>query len=112
MKFHIITIFPEGFDSYIHESIIGRAIKEKKIKVNFYNPRKFVTGKYRKVWPDGNISAQVDERPFGGGPGMVMMAEPVLRAVEVVVKKVNEKKNSKLKIINFVSSGKRFETAY
>jgi tRNA (guanine37-N1)-methyltransferase len=118
MNFHIITIFPESLDSYIHESIVGRAIKEKKIKVSFYNPRKFVTGKYRKVWPDGNISAQVDERPFGGGPGMVMMAEPVLRAVEAALKqskklKVKSKnKDPKIKIINFVPSGKKFDTAY
>lgn len=112
MNFHIITIFPESFDSYIHESIIGRAIREKKIKISFYNPRKFVTGKYRKVWPDGNISSQVDERPFGGGPGMVMMAEPILKAVETAIKKISKKKNSKLKIINFVPSGKKFDTAY
>ena len=118
MNFHIITIFPESFDSYINESIIGRAIKEKKIKVSFYNPRKFVTGKYRKVWPDGNVSAQVDERPFGGGPGMVMMAEPVLRAVEKALKTISNLKGrstnrkQKIKIINFVPSGKKFDTAY
>ena len=67
MNFHIITLFPEAFDSYLAESIIGRAIKEKKIKVVFYNPRTYVTGKYKKVWPDGNVSRIVDDRPFGGG---------------------------------------------
>ncbi len=112
MNFHIVTLFPEMFDSYLGESILARGIKEKKIKVNFVNPRKFVTGKYRKVWPDGNISQQIDERPYGGGPGMMMMAEPVIAAVESITKKILKKKNSKIKIINFSPSGKKFDTAY
>ena len=99
------------FTSYLNESILGRAIKEKKIKVSFYNPRNFVSGKYKKVWPDGNVSRIVDERPYGGGPGMVMMAEPVLKAVEKIVKNL-EKKKGKIKIINFVPSGKKFDTNY
>ncbi len=112
MNFHIVTLFPEMFDSYLGESILARAQKEKKIKVSFVNPRKFVTGKYKKVWPDGNVSAQVDERPYAGGPGMVMMAEPIIKAVESVVKKIEKKKVSKIKIINFVPSGKKFDTIY
>ena len=82
MTFHIITIFPNMFDSYLGESILARAIKEKKIKVKFYNPRDFVRGKLRKVWPDGNISSKIDDRPYGGGPGMVMIADPIIRAWE------------------------------
>jgi tRNA (guanine37-N1)-methyltransferase len=98
------------FDSYLGESILGRAIKEKKISVSFVNPRKFVTGKYRKVWPDGNISAQVDERPYAGGPGMVMMAEPIIKAVESVSKKILKKKNIKILTINFIPSAEKFTT--
>ncbi len=112
MNFHIVTLFPEMFDSYLGESILARAQKEKRIKVSFVNPRKFVTGKYKKVWPDGNISAQIDERPYGGGPGMVMMAEPIIKAVENVIKKIEKKKNTKIKIINFSPSGKKFDTDY
>jgi tRNA (guanine37-N1)-methyltransferase len=112
MHFHVITLFPESFDSYLNESIIGRAIREKKIKVSFYNPRKYVTGKkWKKVWPDGNISLTVDDRPFGGGPGMVIRAEPVLKTVEAVLKKIKNPK-SKIKIINFSPSGKKFTTEY
>ena len=114
------------FDSYLGESILGRAIKEKKISVSFVNPRKFVSGKYRKVWPDGNISAQVDERPYAGGPGMVMMAEPIIKAVEAALKKITNyqllitKKNTKTKtkqqtpktiIINFIPSAEKFTTS-
>jgi tRNA (guanine37-N1)-methyltransferase len=98
------------FDSYLRESILGRAIKEKKISVTFTNPRKFVAGKYKKVWPDGNISQQIDERPYGGGPGMVMMAEPVIQAVESVVKKISKSKKNKFLIINFVPSAEKFTT--
>jgi tRNA (guanine37-N1)-methyltransferase len=110
VKFYIVTLFPEMFDSYLGESILGRAIKEKKISVSFVNPRKFVTGKYRKVWPDGNISAQVDERPYAGGPGMVMMAEPIIKAVESVSKKILKKKNIKILTINFIPSAEKFTT--
>ena len=125
MKFHVITLFPEMFDSYLRESILGRAIKEKKISVSFVNPRKFVTGKYRKVWPDGNISAQIDERPYAGGPGMVMMAEPIIKAVESALMKItnyelrinngntkskNKHQKSKTLIINFIPSAEKFTT--
>lgn len=110
MNFYIITLFREMFNSYLKESILGRAIKEKKIKIDFVNPRNFVSGKYKKVWPDGNVSAQVDERPYGGGPGMVMMAEPIIKAVELAIKKINKRKNSKILIINFVPSADKFTT--
>lgn len=112
MNFHIVTLFPEIFESYLSWGILARAIKNKKIKVTFINPRKFVSGKYKKKWPDGNISAQVDERPYGGGPGMVMIAEPILKSVESIIKKINKKKNPKIKIVNFVPSGKKFNTEY
>jgi tRNA (guanine37-N1)-methyltransferase len=131
MNFHIVTLFPEMFDSYLNESILGRAIKNKKIKVNFVNPRKFVTGKYKKIWPDGNISAQVDDKPYAGGPGMVMRAEPIIKAVESTLMKIknyelrikNGKSNikkqtqmskarpcSKILVVNFIPSAEKFTT--
>ena len=75
MKFHLVTLFEEACDAYLSASIIGRARKEKKISVKYQNPRDFVAGKagsYKKV----------DDRPYGGGPGMVMQALPVVKAVE------------------------------
>jgi tRNA (guanine37-N1)-methyltransferase len=106
------------FDSYLKESILGRAIKEKKISISFVNPRKFVTGKYKKVWADGNMSLQVDDRPYAGGPGMVMRAEPIIKAVEFALLKIknyelrikNKKSNTKTLIINFVPSAEKFDT--
>ncbi len=111
MRFHVVTLFRNLVEPYFSDSILGRAIKEKKISVKFYNPRDFVRGKYRKVWPDGNISAQVDERPYGGGPGMIMMADPVLRAVAKAQGSIKNKK-AKTKIIFFSPAGKKFDTAY
>lgn len=111
MHFHVITLFPEMFDSYLNESILGRAIKEKKIKVSFVNPRKFVTGKYKKVWPDGNVSLQVDDKPYGGGPGMVMRADPVIKAVLSIKNKLSKARPySKILVVNFVPSAEKFTT--
>ncbi len=130
MKFHIITLFPNMFDSYLGESILGRAIKQKKISVTFVNPRNFVSGKYKKIWPDGNVSRQIDERPYSGGPGMIMMAEPILKAVEKVrtsimkrfskssdgggqgtrLEKTLHNLRPKILVINFIPSAEKFTT--
>lgn len=112
MRFYIVTLFKEMLDSYLNESILSRAIKSKKIEVFFYNPRLFVTGKYKKIWPDGNISLQVDDRPYGGGPGMVMRAEPIVKAVEKILNKINKykNKNKKVLVVNFVPSAEKFTT--
>jgi tRNA (guanine37-N1)-methyltransferase len=93
MNFHIITLFPESFDSYIGSSIIGRAIKDKKIKVDFYNPRDFTSNKNHRV----------DQKPYSGGPGMVIEAEPVIKAIE---KARGRKKD--VKIILTAPKGEKF----
>lgn len=104
MNFHIITIFPNIFDSYLNESIIGRAIEKKLIKVSFYNPRDFVKDK------NGNGFKPTDDKPYGGGPGMVMKAEPILKAVTKALSKTRDKK--KVLIINFVPSAEKFTTDF
>lgn len=93
MNFHFITLFPESFDSYINSSILGRAIADKKIKVKFYNPRDFTKDKHRRV----------DQKPYGGGPGMVIEAESVIKAV---AKAKGKSKSSK--IIWLSPSGEQF----
>lgn len=102
MRFHIITIFPDIFDSYLGESIIGRAIKNKLTEVKFYNPRDFIKAPKNNYRP-------VDDRPYGGGPGMVMCAEPVVHAVNKVLSLA---KGKRIKIIIFSPSGKKFTTTY
>jgi len=76
MKFSVITLFPEVCDAYLNASIIGRARKEKKILIKYQNPRDFVENKWGKV----------DERPYGGGPGMIVTALPIVKAVEKALK--------------------------
>lgn len=71
MRFDVITLFPELFAPFLRVGINRRAFESGLVDVHFTNPRDFATGPYRRV----------DDRPFGGGPGMVMMAEPLEKAV-------------------------------
>ncbi len=98
MKFHLITLFPEACDAYLNASILGRARKEKKIKVAYQTPRDFVDNKWGKV----------DERPYGGGPGMVMTALPVVKAVEKALKLGHRMSKLKSVVIWFNPAGKQF----
>ena len=91
MNFHIITLFPAIFDSYLNESILGRAGREGKIKFNFYNPRDYVKPTETQKKNDKPY-LRVDDKPYGGGPGMVMQAEPVIKALEKALKKIKSKK--------------------
>ncbi len=109
MRFHIITIFPEMFDSYLKESILGRAVKDKKISVKFYNPMSFC-----------KLKERVDGRPYGGGPGMVLRPEFFLKAFSKIKiparnaahNAAGGKDKKKTKVIIFSPSGKKFDTAY
>ncbi len=108
MNFHIVTLFPESFTSYLGESILARAIKEKKIKVTFYNPRDFVKVPASQAGKEKPYK-RVDDIPYGGGPGMVMQAEPIVKAIESALKKT---KKGKTKIIFLIPNGKQFDTEY
>jgi len=103
LNFHIITLFPEALASYLDSSILGRAQKEKKIKISYYNPRDFVKptkaqSKNQKPY------LRVDDKPYGGGAGMVLQAEPILKAFTKVEKRIRGKK----KIVVFSAKGKIF----
>ncbi|HVU06816.1 MAG TPA: tRNA (guanosine(37)-N1)-methyltransferase TrmD [Candidatus Paceibacterota bacterium] len=105
MTFHIVTLFPGAFDSYLGESILKRALEDKKIRVKFYNPRDFADDKWQRV----------DQKPYGGGPGMVIQALPVAKALEKAVKAAggkNGKAARDTKMIFFSPAGKSFDTAY
>ncbi|MEX2029042.1 MAG: tRNA (guanosine(37)-N1)-methyltransferase TrmD [Candidatus Paceibacterota bacterium] len=122
IKFHIITIFPQMFDSYLKESIIGRAIKDKKIKIKFYNPMDFCLPRPGRR---GGPTERVDDKPYGGGPGMVLRPELFLKAFAQASRSFSQvlgknpqtiRKTStgsrKIKVIIFSPSGKKFDTAY
>jgi tRNA (guanine37-N1)-methyltransferase len=89
MRFHIITLFPNSFDSYLNESIISRAIQNKHISVSFYNPRDFIKPVGAQRFKEKPY-LQVDDRPYGGGPGMVLKAEPILKAYDKIVSKIQK----------------------
>ena len=97
MKFHLITLFEEACDAYLNASILGRARKEKKISITYTNPRDFVAPTRSGRGPDQSVGKnkfeyrKVDERPYGGGPGMVMTALPIVRAVEKTLKRGSTK---------------------
>jgi tRNA (guanine37-N1)-methyltransferase len=93
IKFDVITIFPEIFNSYINESLIARAQKKKLIKINVHDLRKWTNDAHQTV----------DDRPFGGGLGMVLKVEPIFKAVKSLVKKP-----AKRKVILFTPRGQKF----
>jgi tRNA (guanine37-N1)-methyltransferase len=94
IHFHIVTLFPESIEPYLKSSIIGRAIEAKKIKVSFYDPKKFTRDKYGRV----------DRRPYGGGPGMVLEPDGVLRAAQ---KAIGKKRG--VEVIFFATVGEQFD---
>jgi len=95
IRFDIITIFPHIFDSYLKESFIQKAQEKGLISVKIHDLRGFSRDKRRTV----------DDRPFGGGLGMVIKVEPVFRAVSALKRKT---KNEKRKIVLFTPRGKQF----
>jgi tRNA (guanine37-N1)-methyltransferase len=108
VHFHIVSLFPDSIEPYLRSSILGRARegiapKGKKngkplIKVSYYDPKDFTTDKYGRV----------DRRPYGGGPGMILEPDAILRAVEAAKKKA---KGSKPEILFFATDGKVFDEA-
>ncbi len=100
MNFHVITLFPEVCQAYTDASVLGRAqktekgmgakVRGKKMTVSYYNPRDFSKNKHKKV----------DDRPYGGGPGMVMAVEPVVKAWEKAVGRKKDQKKIKTLIMS------------
>lgn len=107
MNFHIITLFPQMFDSYINESILAKAKNSKLISFNFYNPRDFVRPTKSQKNKDKPY-LRVDDKPYGGGPGMVMQAEPVAKAIDKARSKI---KNRKVQVIHLSPSGRIFDNS-
>ena len=98
LHFHIVTLFPESIEPYLTSSILGRAQVAKKIKVSFYDPKKFTRDKYGRV----------DRRPYGGGPGMVLEPDGVLRATTAASKMA---RGALATTIFFATDGKVFDEA-
>ncbi len=97
MKIDIITIFPEIFDFYLGQSLISKAQKKGVLKIKTHQLRDFANDKHNTV----------DDRPFGGGRGMVLKAEPIIKALSKLKIK-NEKLKVKQRVILFSPRGKKF----
>ncbi len=94
MRIDIVTIFPGMFEPVLNESIIKRAQNKGKVKIHVHNLRDYSCDKHKKV----------DDRPFGGGSGMVMRPEPIFNAVEDIKLKT---KSKKLKVILLCPQGEK-----
>lgn len=92
MKIDVLTLFPSMYDNFLSESIIKRAIIDEKVEVNIHNIRDYTVYK----------NNQVDDYPFGGGGGMVLMCDPIFRAIEAL------RKDNTL-VIMMTPSGKVFK---
>ncbi|MFA5059848.1 MAG: tRNA (guanosine(37)-N1)-methyltransferase TrmD [Candidatus Omnitrophota bacterium] len=92
LRIDVITIFPRIFPDILSESILKRAQEKKKVKISVHDLRDFTSDKHRSV----------DDKPFGGGPGMVLMAQPIFDCVKKV------KGKTKAKVILLCPSGKKF----
>lgn len=79
IRFDVLTLFPGIFESYLQQSLLDDAIRAGLVEVHTWNIRDWATDKHQKV----------DDRPFGGGPGMVLMAQPVVDCVEAVQAKAS-----------------------
>ena len=96
MRFDVLTLFPDLFQGYLTQSLLKLAIQNGLVQINLWNIRDWATGKHH----------QVDDRPFGGGPGMVLMAEPLFAAVEAV-----QAKDAGAGAADFVDAGRRTSDA-
>ena len=113
MRFDVITIFPEVLKAYFNSSILARAQNNKKIKINVVNLRDFSTDRHNKI----------DDKPYGGGPGMIFKIEPLARALSSILKinpksqipiskKISNLKSQKSKtlVVLLSAAGKQFNS--
>ena len=107
IRFDIITIFPKFFDSYFNESILKRAQKKELIKIRLHDLRRWTSDRHKTV----------DDKPYGGGPGMIFKIEPIYKAVQFLSSKFKvqssklQSKSKKLRVILFSAKGKLFTQA-
>jgi tRNA (guanine37-N1)-methyltransferase len=101
MRFDVITLFPELFEPFFKSGITRRAFESGQVAVHLWNPRDYAEGNYRRV----------DDRPFGGGPGMVMMAEPLWKCLQAVREARAERDTARAPVVLFSPIGERLDHA-
>jgi tRNA (guanine37-N1)-methyltransferase len=95
MRFDIVTLFPEIFGPHLEHGITRRAFAPDKVDVRLWPLRDFAEDAYRRV----------DDRPYGGGPGMVMLAEPLLRALSAI----HAQRGDAAPVVHFTPTGRRID---
>jgi tRNA (guanine37-N1)-methyltransferase len=95
MRFDVVTLFPELFGPHLNSGITRRAFAPDKVDVRLWPLRDFADDAYRRV----------DDRPFGGGPGMVMLAEPLLRALTAI----RTERGAACPVVHFTPTGRRLD---
>ncbi|CAM3587012.1 tRNA (guanosine(37)-N1)-methyltransferase TrmD [Paracidovorax anthurii] len=101
MRFDVITLFPEIFAPFLASGVTRRAYASGLVDVRLWNPRDHAEGNYRRV----------DDRPFGGGPGMVMMAEPLERCLQAIRADRAEPRDAQAPLVLFSPIGRRLDHA-
>lgn len=101
MRFDIITLFPELFAPFLASGVTRRAYASGQVDVRLWNPRDYADGNYRRV----------DDRPFGGGPGMVMMAEPLSRCLAAIRAERGEPEGGQVPLVLFSPIGESLNHA-
>jgi tRNA (guanine37-N1)-methyltransferase len=99
VKFNIITLFPKLFDVWSNIGICGRALERKNFDLSCWNPREYSDG----------VKGSIDDKPYGGGPGMVMMAEPLRNTLNAIIHLKTEKC---FKVIFFSPTGKHINQKF
>ena len=97
MRFDVLTLFPELFEPFLESGVTRRAYESRQVDVRLWNPRDYAEGNYRRV----------DDRPFGGGPGMVMLAEPLSKCVAAV----KAERTDDVPVVLFSPTGERLDHA-
>ena len=98
-RFDVITIFPAMLDALLDHGISRRALDEKRFDLEAWDPRQFAADAYRRV----------DDRPYGGGPGMVMMAEPLQAAIDAALKRQHEAGVARPAVVLMSPQGQRLD---
>ena len=101
VRFDLITLFPELFAPFLASGVTRRAYASGQVDVRLWNPRDYAEGHYRRV----------DDRPFGGGPGMVMMAEPLARCLAAIRGDRGEAEEAQAPLVLFSPVGRRLDQA-
>ncbi len=96
MKIGIVTLFPGMFTALSEYGITGRAVRNKLLQLNYWNPRDYASDRHRSV----------DDRPYGGGPGMVMRAEPVSLAITAAKSAISANENHAAWVVYLSPQGK------